>query len=81
MNECWKKSEVAPNQESGFLSELAKCAFAAALLHLWEPRNQDQTGHREPRYFQEPRNREDPGVWEPNEPKEWEPRKLISKGT
>ena len=44
MNECWKKSEVAPNQESGFLSELAKCAFAAALLHLWEPRNQDQTG-------------------------------------
>ena len=29
MNECWKNSEVAPNQESGLLSELAKCAFAA----------------------------------------------------
>jgi len=40
MNECWKNSEVAPGRVD---DQNWQSAFTAA-LHLWEPRNQDQTG-------------------------------------
>ena len=42
MNECWKKSEVAPGRVD---DQNWQSAFTAA-LHLWEPRNQDQVGPR-----------------------------------
>jgi hypothetical protein len=36
MNECWKNSEVAPGRVDDQNWQ--------SVLHLWEPRNQDQTG-------------------------------------
>ena len=56
--------------ESGFGSELAKCAFAAA-LHLWEPRIRNQVGLCSPSI--ETKEQRRPNDWGPNELKNGNP--------